>query len=198
MIFWADRRVSGVASGSSRPNPVTRLAETGASKRPFAKGRSRRVSPGRINSREPTSRCEHSRLACASVQTSAVRSENIQPTLSKESALSRPLGSRSSLVHKSSAPPSAERRSLVMEIRLAHNASPPNCCRRLRQTERRNRTASPKLAAQDRSLAGRDFQQRQLFEHCYRREGRHSDLQRRRRADVGLRRRRRDEQDHTR
>ena len=41
------------------------------------------------------------------------------------------------------------------------------------------------------ALAERDLQQRQLLEHRDRREGRHPDLQRRRRADAGLRRRRR-------
>ena len=45
-------------------------------------------------------------------------------------------------------------------------------------------------------LAERDLQQRQLLEHRHRREGRHSDLQRRRRAHAGLRGRRSDEQDH--
>jgi hypothetical protein len=44
--------------------------------------------------------------------------------------------------------------------------------------------------------AERDFQQRQFLEHRHRREGRHPDLQRRRRAHAGLHRRRRDEQDH--
>ena len=45
-------------------------------------------------------------------------------------------------------------------------------------------------------LAERDLQQRQLLEHRHRREGRHPDLQRRRRADAGLHGRRGDEQDH--
>ena len=45
-------------------------------------------------------------------------------------------------------------------------------------------------------LAERDLQQRQLLEHRHRREGRHSDLQRRRRAHAGLRGRRSDEQDY--
>ena len=45
-------------------------------------------------------------------------------------------------------------------------------------------------------LAERDLQQRQLLEHRHRREGRHSDLQRRRRAHAGLHGRRSDEQDH--
>ena len=53
-------------------------------------------------------------------------------------------------------------------------------------------------AAQGRRPAERDLQQRQLLEHRHRREGRHSDLQRRRRADAGLHRRRSDEQDHAR
>ena len=44
--------------------------------------------------------------------------------------------------------------------------------------------------------AERDLQQRQLLEHRHRRQGRHPDLQRRRRADAGLHGRRRDEQDH--
>ena len=44
--------------------------------------------------------------------------------------------------------------------------------------------------------AERDLQQRQLLEHRHRREGRHPDLQRRRRADAGLHGRRGDEQDH--
>jgi hypothetical protein len=51
-------------------------------------------------------------------------------------------------------------------------------------------------AAKGGSPAERDFQQRQLLEHRHRREGRHSDLQRRRRADAWLRGRRRHEQDH--
>ena len=51
-------------------------------------------------------------------------------------------------------------------------------------------------AAQSRGAAERDFQQRQLLEHRHRREGRHPDLQRRRRAHAGLRGRRGDEQDH--
>ncbi len=51
-------------------------------------------------------------------------------------------------------------------------------------------------AAQGGGPAERDFQQRQLLEHRHRREGRHPDLQRRRRAHAGLRGRRRDEQDH--
>jgi PAS domain-containing protein len=44
--------------------------------------------------------------------------------------------------------------------------------------------------------AERDLQQRQFLEHRHRRQGRHSDLQRRRRADAGLHGRRSDEQDH--
>ena len=51
-------------------------------------------------------------------------------------------------------------------------------------------------AAQGRRPAERDLQQRQLLEHRHRRQGRHPDLQRRRRAHAGLRGRRRDEQDH--
>ncbi len=51
-------------------------------------------------------------------------------------------------------------------------------------------------AAQGGGAAERDFQQRQLLEHRHRREGRHPDLQRRRRADAGLHGRRSDEQDH--
>ena len=51
-------------------------------------------------------------------------------------------------------------------------------------------------AAQGGRPAERDLQQRQLLEHRHRREGRHPDLQRRRRAHAGLRGRRRDEQDH--
>ena len=47
-----------------------------------------------------------------------------------------------------------------------------------------------------RGAAERDLQQRQLLEHRHRREGRHPDLQRRRRADAGLHGRRSDEQDH--
>ena len=50
--------------------------------------------------------------------------------------------------------------------------------------------------AQDRGAAERHLQQRQLLEHRHRRERRHPDLQRRRRADAGLHRRRGDEQDH--
>ena len=51
--------------------------------------------------------------------------------------------------------------------------------------------------AQGGCPAERDFQQRQLLEHRHRREGRHSDLQRRRGAHAGLHGRRSDEQDHT-
>ena len=51
-------------------------------------------------------------------------------------------------------------------------------------------------AAQGGRAAERDLQQRQLLEHRHRREGRHPDLQRRRRADAGLHGRRGDEQDH--
>ena len=50
--------------------------------------------------------------------------------------------------------------------------------------------------AQGRGAAERDLQQRQLLEHRHRRQGRHPDLQRRRRAHAGLHRRRGDEQDH--
>ena len=46
--------------------------------------------------------------------------------------------------------------------------------------------------------AARDLQQRQLLEHRHRREGRHPDLQRRRRADAGLHGRRGGEHDHAR
>ena len=49
---------------------------------------------------------------------------------------------------------------------------------------------------QDGRSAERDLQQRQLLEHRHRREGRHPDLQRRRRADARLHGRRGDEQDH--
>ena len=56
--------------------------------------------------------------------------------------------------------------------------------------------ACGRRAAQSRGLAERDFQQRQFLEHRHRREGRHSDLQRRRRADAGLHGRRSDEQDY--
>ncbi|MEI9805915.1 MAG: PAS domain-containing protein [Pseudolabrys sp.] len=56
--------------------------------------------------------------------------------------------------------------------------------------------AGGRSAAQGRRLAARDFQQRQLLEHCHRRQGRHSDLQRRRGAHARLHRRRGDEQDH--
>ena len=56
--------------------------------------------------------------------------------------------------------------------------------------------AGGRSAAQGRGAAERDLQQRQLLEHRHRREGRHPDLQRRRRADAGLHGRRRDEQDH--
>ena len=51
-------------------------------------------------------------------------------------------------------------------------------------------------AAQGGGPAARDLQQRQLLEHRHRREGRHSDLQCRRRADAWLHGRRSDEQDH--
>ena len=51
-------------------------------------------------------------------------------------------------------------------------------------------------AAQGGRAAERDLQQRQLLEHRHRREGRHPDLQRRRRAHARLCRGRRDEQDH--
>ena len=46
------------------------------------------------------------------------------------------------------------------------------------------------------ALQKRDFQQRQLLQHRHRREGRHPDIQRRRRAHAGLHGRRSDEQDH--
>ncbi len=52
--------------------------------------------------------------------------------------------------------------------------------------------------AQGGGPAERDLQQRQLLEHRHRRQGRHPDLQRRRRAHAGLHRRRGDEQDHAR
>ncbi len=51
-------------------------------------------------------------------------------------------------------------------------------------------------AAQGGRPAERDLQQRQLLQHRHRREGRHPDLQCRRRADARLHRRRSDEQDH--
>ncbi len=51
-------------------------------------------------------------------------------------------------------------------------------------------------AAEDGRAAERDLQQRQLLQHRHRRQGRHPDLQRRRRADAGLHCRRGDEQDH--
>ena len=51
-------------------------------------------------------------------------------------------------------------------------------------------------AAQGGRPAERDLQQRQLLEHRHRRQGRHPDLQRRRRAHARLRGRRSDEQDH--
>ena len=51
-------------------------------------------------------------------------------------------------------------------------------------------------ACQGGGPAERDLQQRQFLEHRHRREGCHSDLQRRRRADAWLHGRRRDEQDH--
>ena len=50
--------------------------------------------------------------------------------------------------------------------------------------------------AQSGRPAERDFQQRQLLQHRHRRQGRHPDLQRRRRAHAGLHGRRGDEQDH--
>ena len=56
--------------------------------------------------------------------------------------------------------------------------------------------AGGRSAAQGRRVAERDLQQRQLLEHRHRREGRHSNLQRRRRAHAGLHGRRGDEQDH--
>ena len=56
--------------------------------------------------------------------------------------------------------------------------------------------AGGRSPAQSRGTAERDLQQRQLLEHRHRREGRHSNLQRRRRADAGLHGRRSDEQDH--
>ena len=52
--------------------------------------------------------------------------------------------------------------------------------------------------AQGGGPAERDLQQRQLLEHRHRRQGRHPDLQRRRRAHAGLHRRGGDEQDHAR
>ncbi len=47
--------------------------------------------------------------------------------------------------------------------------------------------AGGRSAAQSRGIAERHFQQRQLLEHRHRREGGHSNLQRRRRAHAGLR-----------
>ena len=50
--------------------------------------------------------------------------------------------------------------------------------------------------AQSRGVAKCDLQQCQLLKHRYRRKGRHSDLQRRCRADAGLHGRRSHEQNH--
>ena len=65
-----------------------------------------------------------------------------------------------------------------------------------RRAGRHHRLSADRHRAQGGGPAERDFQQRQLLEHRHRREGRHSDLQRRRRADAGLHGRRGDEQDH--
>ena len=59
-----------------------------------------------------------------------------------------------------------------------------------------SRASRQKRLCSRRGLAERDFQQRQLLEHRDRREGRHPDLQRRRRAHAGLHGRRSGEQDH--
>ena len=63
-------------------------------------------------------------------------------------------------------------------------------------TDNTARKQAEEALLQGRRPAERDLQQRQLLEHRHRREGRHPDLQRRRRAHAGLRGRRRDEQDH--
>ena len=67
---------------------------------------------------------------------------------------------------------------------------------RRRQSEGHHRSPQQQGRAQGGSPAERDLQQRQLLEHRHRREGRHPDLQRRRRADAGLRGGRCGEQDH--
>ena len=63
-------------------------------------------------------------------------------------------------------------------------------------TDNTARKQAEEALRQGGRAAERDLQQRQLLEHRHRRQGRHPDLQRRRRADAGLRRRRGDEQDH--
>ena len=63
-------------------------------------------------------------------------------------------------------------------------------------TDNTARKQAEEALAQGRRPAERDLQQRELLEHRHRREGRDSDLQRRRRADARLHRRRGDEQDH--
>ena len=71
--------------------------------------------------------------------------------------------------------------------------------RHLRGCRRRDLAqAGRRGAAESGGPAARDFQQRQLLEHRHRREGRHSNLQCRRRANAGLHGRRSDEQDHAR
>ena len=71
--------------------------------------------------------------------------------------------------------------------------------RRFRECPRRDLAQTGgRSAAEGRGPAACDFQQRQLLEHRHRREGSHSDLQCRRRANAWLHGRRSNEQDHPR
>jgi DNA-binding response OmpR family regulator len=82
---------------------------------------------------------------------------------------------------------------------IAKPVSPPLLLARVKTQLRVKRLSDElrRIATVDGlSPAERDLQQRQLLEHRHRREGRHPDLQRRRRAHAGLHGRRRDEQDH--
>jgi PAS domain S-box-containing protein len=72
----------------------------------------------------------------------------------------------------------------VTALRDAHNAIIGYL---LIGTDNTARKQAGRGAAQGGGPAERDLQQRQLLEHRHRREGRHSDLQRRRRAHAGLR-----------
>ena len=65
-----------------------------------------------------------------------------------------------------------------------------------RRGDRHRRGPAPGGSAQDRGVAGCNSQQRKLLDHRHRREGRHSVVQRRRRAHAGLRGRRNGESDN--
>src|SRR5450631_3317710 len=67
---------------------------------------------------------------------------------------------------------------------------------RLRRHWKRFAETGGRCTAGGRRPAERDLQQRQLLQHRHRRQGRHPDLQCRRRADAWVHGRRSDEQDH--